>query len=64
MKLKIDELLEKKEQSRYWLYKELKLRSDSFLKLINNEPLAIKLTTLQRLCELLECSPNELIEFD
>lgn len=62
MKLRILELLKEKGKSKYWLYKKLGLSYQNFNKLVNNETNAIKFENLKALCDILECSPNDLFE--
>ncbi|MBR2377384.1 MAG: helix-turn-helix transcriptional regulator [Clostridia bacterium] len=62
MKLRILELLKEKGKTKYWLYKKLGLSYQNFNKLVNNETNAIKFENLKALCDILECSPNDLFE--
>ena len=62
MKLRIKEILEEKGRTKYWLYIQLGLSYQNFSKLINNETKGIKFENLKALCEILECTPNDLFE--
>ncbi len=62
MKLRIKEILEKKQKTKYWLYIQLGLSYQNFNRLVNNETTAIKFENLKALCDILECTPNELFE--
>lgn len=62
MKLRILEILREKEKTKYWLYIQLGLSYQNFNKMINNQTKGIKFENLQSLCEILECSPNDLFE--
>ncbi len=62
MKLRILELLKAKGKSKYWLYIQLGLSYQNFNRLVNNETKAIKFENLKMLCEILECTPNDLFE--
>ena len=60
MELKVYDILKAKGKTKYWLYIRLGLSYQNFNKLINNETTAIKFKTLESLCEILECTPNDL----
>ena len=60
MKFRILEILEEKGKTKYWLYNQLGLSYQNFNRLVNNETKAIKLENLQALCDILECTPNDL----
>lgn len=62
MKLRIKEILEEKGKSKYWLYIQLGLSYQNFNKIINNETNGIKFQNLEALCDILECTPNDLFE--
>lgn len=62
MKLRIKEILEQKGKTKYWLYIRLGLSYQNFNKIINNQTSSIKFENLQALCDILECTPNELFE--
>ena len=62
MKLRILEILQEKGKTKYWLYIQLGLSYQNFSKLVNNETKAIRFENLQTLCDILECTPNDLFE--
>ena len=62
MKLRIKEILKEKGKTKYWLYIRLGLSYQNFSRLINNETSGIKFENLKGLCDILECTPNELFE--
>ena len=57
---RIDEILKEKGKSRYWLYMQLGLSYQNFKKLVESETSAIKFENLKALCDILECTPNDL----
>ena len=64
MRLRIDEILREKGKSKYWLYMQLGLSYQNLNRIINNQTSAIKFDTLFALCEILECTPNDIfVEF-
>ena len=62
MKLRILELLKERGKSKYWLYMRLGLSYQNFNKLVNNQTNGIKFKTLESLCEILECTPNDIFD--
>ncbi len=62
MKLRILDILAKKGKTKYWLYIQLGLSYQNFNHLVNNETKAIKFENLEALCDILECTPNDLFE--
>ena len=62
MKFRIDEILNEKGKSRYWLYMQLGMSYQNFKKLVENDTKGIKFENLQALCDILECTPNDLFE--
>ena len=62
MKLRILEILEEMGHTKYWLYIQLGLSYQNFNRLVNNKTTAIKFDNLKALCDILNCSPNDLFE--
>ena len=62
MHFRIDEILKEKGKTRYWLYMQLGLSYQNFNKIVNNETQGIKFDNLQAMCDILECTPNDLFE--
>ena len=60
MHFRIDEILKEKGKTRYWLYMQLGLSYQNFKKMIENQTGAIKFENLRALCDILECTPNDL----
>ena len=63
LKLNVIELLEEKGRTKYWLYKKLGMSYQNFSRMINNETCSIKYENIEAMCQLLECTPNELFVF-
>ena len=57
------ELLEKSGHTRYWLYKQLGMSYQNFNRMINNQTKSIQYQNIEALCQLLECTPNDLFVF-
>ncbi|MBQ8374045.1 MAG: helix-turn-helix transcriptional regulator [Clostridia bacterium] len=62
MQLRILELLKEKQKTKYWLYMQLGLSYQNFNRLVNNETSGIKFENLKALCDIFECTPNDLFK--
>jgi putative transcriptional regulator len=60
MHFRIDEILKEKGKTRYWLYMQLGLSYQNFKKILENKTSSIKFENLKALCEILDCTPNDL----
>lgn len=56
------ELLKKQGKTKYWLYKQLDMSYQNFNKMINNETKSIKYENIEAMCQLLYCTPNDLLK--
>ena len=61
IKLRVLELLEKNGKTKYWLYKQLGMSYQNFNKMINNETKSIQYENIDAMCQIFECTPNELL---
>ncbi len=64
IKLNAIKLLEERGKTRYWLYKQLGMSYQNFNKMINNQTQSIRYENIEAMCQLLECTPNELFVFE
>lgn len=64
VRLNVSALLEQQGKTRYWLYKQLGMSYQNFKKMVDNETRSIRYEMIDTLCQLLECTPNELFSFD
>lgn len=62
VKLNVLQLLEKQGRTKYWLYKQLGMSYQNFSRMVNNETKSIRYESIETLCLLLNCTPNELFE--
>lgn len=62
LRLKVLDILKEKDKTKYWLYNQMNLSYQNFNKMVNNETKGIKFENLELLCEILECTPNDLFE--
>lgn len=64
MKFTIKEQLAKQNLSVYWLAKESGVSYSYMDNIIKNKTNSIKLDTLEQICILLKCTPNDIIEIE
>lgn len=62
LNFRIQEILEERGKSKYWLYIRLGLSYQNFNNLIMNKTKSIKFSVLKDICDILECTPNDLFE--
>lgn len=58
--LNIQKILDTKNKTRYWLVKVLESNYETINRLCDNNSSAIYLETIEKLCKVLECEPNDL----
>ena len=64
VRLNILPLLEQRGKTKYWLYRQLGMSYQNFNKMVNNQTQSIKLERIEDLCQILECTPNDLFAID
>ena len=64
IRLKVLEILEERGRTKYWLYKQMGMSYQNFNKMINNETKSIKYDNLDALCQILNCDPSDLLDYD
>lgn len=62
IRLRVLELLEKNGRTKYWLYKQLGMSYQNFSKMVNNQTKSIRYENIEVMCQLFECTPNDLFE--
>ena len=62
MKLKLKELLDSKDKSVYWLKHETNISHATIYKMVNNETKMISFENLEKICDALNCTPNDIFE--
>ncbi len=60
IKLNVLNLLAEKGKTQYWLYNQMGMSSTNFKKMAENETKGLRYTTIEMLCRILECQPNDL----
>lgn len=60
VKVNIKDILKQKGKTKYWLVKETELNYQSISDIMNNQTTAIRFDTMEKLCNVLDCTPNDL----
>ena len=63
IEVRIDELLKEKKKSKYWFVKKMEGGYRAISDLINNETTGIRFETLERICNILDCTPGDILIF-
>lgn len=63
LKLNALKLLEERQKSKYWLYKQMGMSYQNFSKMINNQTKSIRYENLEAMCYIFECKLDELLVF-
>ena len=64
LRLNVLALLKQKGKTRYWLHKQLGMSYQNLNRMLNNETKSIRYETIETLCMLFDCTPNDLFELD
>lgn len=62
IRLRILEILEKQNHTKYWLFKQMDLSYQNFNRMITNQTTSIRFDNLEKLSRLLNCSIGDLFE--
>lgn len=66
VKLNVKKLLKEKKKTKYWLFNMLNnigtISYTNFNNLVENKTGSIKYSNIEKLCKILECTPNDLFE--
>jgi len=60
--VRIDELLEKRGRSFYWLSKQTGVSHTTLWRLKKGRALGINFVTLEKICQTLECEPGDVLK--
>ena len=63
VELNVLPLLDKQGRTKYWLYRQLNMSYQNFSRMIRNETKSIRYENIEILCQVLECTPNDLFVF-
>lgn len=66
VKLNVKELLKEKKKTKYWLFNMLNnvgnISYTNFNNLVENKTGSIKYSNIEKLCNILDCTPNDLFK--
>lgn len=62
VRLRVLDILEERNLSKYWLWKRLDISYDNYNKMIKNSTLSIRYEMIDRLMHILECPLEDLFE--
>lgn len=62
VRLRVLEILEEQEHTKYWLYKRMEMSYQNFNKLVNNETSSIRFDNIEKLSKVLGCPIGDLFE--
>ncbi len=62
LRLRILEILNEQNHTKYWLYKQMDLSYQNFNRMITNQTSSIRFDNLEKLSQILNCSISELFE--
>jgi len=64
IELNVQDLLDSKNKKRYWLVKQMEANYETVNRLCDNHAVALQLETIEKLCKILECTPNDLFTIE
>lgn len=62
IRLRITEILEEQNHTKYWLYKQMDLSYQNFNKMVTNQTSSIRFDNLDKLSTILNCPIGDLFE--
>lgn len=62
IRLRILEILEEQQHTKYWLYKQMDLSYQNFNRMVTNETSSIRFDNLEKLSQILNCPIGDLFE--
>lgn len=64
MFINIDNILQSKNKTRYWLSNQTGITYHAIKKLCDNDTSSIRFDMIEKLCEALECEPGDILKKD
>ncbi len=58
----IKDILKKQNKTKYWFIKNMEADYQSMSNLLDNKTTSIHFETLEKICKLLDCEPNDIIK--
>lgn len=64
IKMNVQKILDEQHRTRYWLVKQMQTTYKTVNKICDNTLTGLQLETIEKLCEILNCTPNDLFIFE
>lgn len=64
LKMNVQNLLNENGKTRYWLVKKMQTTYKTVNKICDNTLTGLQLETIEKLCKIFECTPNDLFIFE
>ncbi len=64
IQINVQKLLDEKGKTRYWLVKQMQTTYKTVNNICDNTLTGLQLETIEKLCSILECSPNDLFTIE
>jgi len=62
--INVQKLLDEQNKTRYWLVKQMKTTYKTVNKICDNTLTGLQLETIEKLCQILTCTPNDLFTIE
>ena len=62
IRLRVLDILKQRRMTKYRLYVQLGMSYQNFNKMVNNETKSIRYENIEKLCMVLNCTPNDIFE--
>jgi putative transcriptional regulator len=62
IEIRVDELLEERQRTFYWLAKETGISHSTLWRLKKGKSVGINFATLERICRMLSCQPGDVLK--
>lgn len=59
--VRVKEILKEKKKTKYWFVKKMEGGYQALSHLIDNETISIRFETLEKMCDILDCEPGDII---
>ncbi len=63
IEIRVDELLQERGRTFYWLAKETGISHSTLWRLKKGKSVGINFATLERICQMLSCQPGDVLKF-
>ena len=62
--MNVQKLLDEQNKTRYWLVKQMQTTYKTVNKICDNTLTGLQLETIEKLCQILNCTPNDLFNIE